>query len=210
MKFPLLNQAGENIGEVNLNPQIFDVSAKPQLVSQTVVAQMAASRQNLAHTKDRSEVSGGGIKPWRQKGTGRARHGSIRSPLWKGGGITFGPTKFRNFSKKINKKSKRQALFSVLSDHAKEKKIVIVDQLELPEIKTKAAQAVLEKLNLKGKKTLIIIPKSNINITKSVNNLPYAKTICADSLNLVDVLNHEYLLVIQDSLKKIEETFLAK
>ena len=208
LKFSLLNQGGENIGEVNLNPQLFAVKAVPKLVSQAVVTQLAASRRNIAHTKTRAFVAGGGAKPWRQKGTGRARHGSIRSPLWKGGGVTFGPTNLANYTKKMNQKAKRKALFSVLSAHAGEEKIVVVDQIKLPKIKTREAVKVLENLKLKNKKTLIILPKTNMTITKSVNNLPYTKTICADSLNVYDVLNHEYLLIIQDSLKKIEETFL--
>lgn len=208
LKLPLLNQGGENIGEINLNPKVFGVKAMPKLVSQAVVTQLAAVRRNIAHAKTRAFVSGGGAKPWRQKGTGRARHGSIRSPLWKGGGVTFGPTNLANYTKKMNQKAKRKALFSVLSAHAEEEKIVVVDQIELLKIKTKEAVKVLENLKLKNKKTLIILPKTNMIITRSVNNLPYTKTIRADSLNVYDVLNHEYLLVIQDSFKKIEETFL--
>lgn len=208
LKFSVLNQGGENIGEVDLNPKIFAVKAAPKLVAQAVVTQLAAGRRNTAHAKTRAHVAGGGAKPWRQKGTGRARHGSIRSPLWKGGGVTFGPTNLRNYTKKINQKAKRRALFSVLSSHAEEKKIIVVDQIKLAEIKTKEAVRVLENLKLKNKKTLIILPKTDLTVTRSVNNLPYTKTICADSLNVYDVLNHEHLLIIQDSLKKIEETFL--
>ena len=208
MKFPLLNQGGEKIGEVDINPKIFKVNAQPELVSQAVVTQLAGRRQNIAHAKIRSDVAGGGAKPWRQKGTGRARHGSIRSPLWKGGGVTFGPTRLRNFTKRINKKAKRKALFSALSDHAEKKKLVIVDKIELSKIKTKDAVNILAKLKLKNKKTLIILPQTDTLITKSINNLPYVKTICADSLNVVDVLNHEFLLIAQNSLKKMEETFL--
>lgn len=210
MKVKLLNQNGESVGEVTLNSKIFDVEAAPELVTQAVVAQMSNSRKNIAHAKIRSEVAGGGAKPWRQKGTGRARHGSIRSPLWKGGGVTFGPSRLRNFSKKMNKKAKQKALFSALTSHVKENKVIVVDKIELPKIKTKQLVSILEKLKLKKQKTLIILPETDMTITKSVNNLPYSKTIRADSLNVIDVLHHDYLLILQDSLKKMEETYLTR
>jgi len=123
------NQQGEKVGQVDLPAELFGVPLNRDLVHQVVVTQMANSRQVLAHTKDRSEVRGGGAKPWRQKGTGRARHGSIRSPIWVGGGVAFGPTKERVFAKKINKKMKRQALFMVLSSKVKDKEIVLLDKI---------------------------------------------------------------------------------
>jgi len=137
IKAKIYNQQAEVVEEMELNPKIFDVPTNSALIHQALVAQMANMRQVLAHTKGRGEVRGGGRKPWRQKGTGRARHGSIRSPIWRGGGVTFGPTKDRNFKKDINKKMKRKALLMALSDKASNKKLVILDKLAIGEFKTK-------------------------------------------------------------------------
>lgn len=206
LEIKLYNQEGQEMGKQKLNPKIFAVEANEDLVHQAVVAQMANRRKILAHVKDRSEVRGGGRKPWRQKGTGRARHGSIRSPLWVGGGATFAPTKERNFSKKINKKMKRKALFIALSDKAKDKKIVVLDKLDIPEAKTKILKDILDKLSLE-KKTLIILDRKDDKIRKSVGNLKNFKMLRADSLNVVDVLSHNNLLITADALKNIEKTF---
>jgi len=151
IKTPVYNVNGEKVSEVELNPKVFGLAVKPDLVSFVVIAQKANQRQVLAHTKNKGEVRGGGRKPWRQKGTGRARHGSIRSPLWRGGGVTFGPTKERNFSLKINKKEKRQALLMVLSDKAKHEKIILIDKLELDQPKTKKFFQILQNVNLRVK-----------------------------------------------------------
>lgn len=148
MKYQVYNSEGKKIKEAELNPAIFGISINEGLVHQAAVAQMSAGRKPLAHTKDKSEVRGGGRKPWRQKGTGRARHGSIRSPLWKGGGVTFGPTKGMNFEKKINKKMKRKALFMCLTDRAKDQALVLVDKLEIKNNKTREFVELLK--NLKG------------------------------------------------------------
>lgn len=204
------NQEGKKVGEVKLEPKIFEVSINPEVVQQAAVTQLANARKVLAHTKDRSEVRGGGAKPWRQKGTGRARHGSIRSPIWIGGGVTFGPRKERNFKKRMNKKAKRKALFMVLSDRAQEAKIIILDELKLPQIKTRALVEILNKLPLKNRKTLLILPGNDQVVVKSCRNLPQAKTSLADNLNILEVLEAEYLLLIKDSLKKIKETYLSK
>lgn len=230
------NQQGQEAGEQNLNPAIFEVKVKPTVIQQVVVALQANARQVLASTKDRSEVRGGGRKPWRQKGTGRARHGSIRSPLWRGGGITFGPTSQRNFSLKINKKVKRKALFMGLSDKAANQKIILLDKLELSEIKTKKFFEILQNLKLKEKKVktaekipasktepkkvkakkikeksiLLIIPQKDEKIIKSARNIFRLKVLNAASLNVLDVLKYQYLLLPILSLNKIEETFLKK
>ncbi|MFA5052382.1 MAG: 50S ribosomal protein L4 [Patescibacteria group bacterium] len=206
-KISVYNTAGTSVGEVALEPKIFGVRVKPQLIQQAVRTQMANSRVAIAHTLNRSEVSGGGKKPWRQKGTGRARHGSIRSPLWKGGGITFGPRSDRNFSLKMNKKAKRQALFMALSDRANEKNIIIVDALAMKSVKTKDLLALISKLPLK-KTILLALPKSDQTIIKSSRNIPFIKTITADSLNILDVLNHETLLMPKASLAMITKTYL--
>ena len=146
IKIPVYNEEGKVIGQEKLDPEIFGLESKPDLIHQTVVSLMANQRHPFAHTKARSEVRGGGKKPWRQKGTGRARAGTIRSPLWKGGGVTFGPDKNRNYSQKINRKIKRQVLLMCLSDKVKEERLYVLDKLEMPEIKTKKFVQILFKL----------------------------------------------------------------
>jgi len=207
VKAKLYNLEGKMLGEEKLEPAIFEIKIKPGLVQQAVRTIRANARICLAHTKTRAEVRGGGRKPWRQKGTGRARVGSIRSPLWRSGGIIFGPRKNRNYTIKMNKKAKRKALFMTLSDKAKNKKILILDKLELKNIKTKEFLKILSKLPVKNT-ILIIIPKSNKNIFYSTRNLPYVKTILANSLNVIDVLDREYLIMPKESLSVINKTYL--
>ena len=208
MKVKVYNQEGKVIEEKDLPKEIFEVPLNEDLVHQVVVCQMANRRQKIAHTKDRGEVRGGGRKPWRQKGTGRARHGSIRSPLWRGGGVSFGPRKEKNFKKKIPKKMKRKALLMVLSSKAKDKELIVLDKLELKEIKTKKMAQILEKLSCKKKSTLLALPKIDKNIILSARNLPKVETIQAKDLNALDVLSFKYLLLPESSIKVIEETFL--
>jgi large subunit ribosomal protein L4 len=210
----LYNQQGQEVGKAELPAEIFDVEMNSDLVHQAVVAQMANAREVIAHVKDRSERRGGGRKPWRQKGTGRARHGSIRSPIWRGGGVTFGPTKERNFSKKINKKMKRKALLMVLSSKVKDQEIVLLDKIALAEGKTKQMIEMINNLKEKikrdlDKSTLIVLPKTDLKISRAVRNIPKIKTIRADSLNVLDILNHQYLLVLQDAIGVIGETYLS-
>lgn len=209
----LYNQQGEGVGKAELPSEIFEVAINKDLVHQTVVAQMANARKVLAHTKDRGEVRGGGRKPWQQKGTGRARHGSIRSPIWRGGGITFGPTKERVFAKKINKKMKRQALLMTLSSKAKDEEIVLLDKLEMTEAKTKKMMEVINNLKEKIKKELtkgflLVLPSIDQKISRAVNNIPKVKTIRADSLNILDILTHPYLLISQEAIEVIKKTYL--
>ncbi len=213
MKASLYNQEGEEIKKVDLPSEIFDIELNSDLVHQVVVAQMSNSRKVIAHTKDRSEKRGGGRKPWRQKGTGRARHGSIRSPIWRGGGVTFGPTKDRNFSKKINKKMKQGALLMTLSSKIKEDEFVLLDKIELTEGKTKLMNEMINNLGNKLKKnlnksTLIVLSKTDLKISHAVRNIPKIKTIRADSLNVLDILNHQYLILLQDAIKTIKETYV--
>jgi len=217
MKVNLYNQNAEIIGEAELPDDIFGLKINPDLVHQVLTAQMANSRQVIAHTKDRGEVRGGGKKPWRQKGTGRARHGSRRSPIWKGGGVTFGPTKERNFKKKINKKMKRKAIFMVLSSKANDKELMLLDDLKLNTPKTKEAFSVIDKLSEKlvgYKKTkkkrdsiLLVIPERNKAILQAVNNLPFVETIEARNLNVRDLLEKKYLVLLKESIPVIERTF---
>src|SRR3989344_5330800 len=152
----IYNMSGQEIGEQVLPAIIFGVKVKPELVQQVVVAQQANARAAIAHTKGRGEVRGGGRKPWKQKGTGRARHGSIRSPLWVGGGVTFGPTNQRNFTLGLNKKMKKKALAMVLSDKAAHERLILINTLAVPEGKTKNLQKGLTALPSKGRKVLIV------------------------------------------------------
>jgi large subunit ribosomal protein L4 len=209
-KVAVYNQDGNTVGEIELPAQVFGIKINPELVQEAVIRQQANKRQVLAHTKGRSDVRGGGRKPWAQKGTGRARQGSIRSPLWIGGGITFGPTSDRNFSKQMNRKAKRKALLMVLSDRAQDDKVVVIDTLKLPEIKTKALVGIINKLPIKNSKTLMIVPETDRIITKSANNLPLVETCQADNLNIIQLMNAEYLLIAKDSIAKMQKTYLKK
>jgi len=208
MTIKIYNQNSEIIGEMELPEEVFGRKWNPILVHQVLVAQTANRRKVLAHTKDRGEVRGGGRKPWRQKGTGRARHGSIRSPLWKGGGVTFGPTKERNFAKKINKKAKRLALFSALSKKFKDQEIKIVDEIKLDEAKTKIMAKILEKFFPKKKNAgLVILPESQKELILATRNLPFAQITTVNSLNLEDVLKYKYLLFFKKAIPLIKEIY---
>ncbi len=214
MKIEVYNQKGKAIGQVELPDGIFNLTVNPDLIHQAIVAQQANARKVIAHTKDRSERRGGGVKPWRQKGTGRARHGSIRSPIWRKGGVTFGPTKERNYSKKINKKMKQKALFMALSAKLKDKEMVILDKLELDQPKTKAISQVLSDLG-KGlkreiKSALLVAPQTEKKIILASRNLPKTKVIRADSLNSLDILKYQNLILLKDSIKVIQETYLKR
>lgn len=208
MIIDIYNQKKEKTGIVDLPDRIFNVKLNPELVHQAYVAQISNARRPIAHTKVRREVSGGGRKPWAQKGTGRARHGSTRSPLWKGGGVTFGPTKNRNFSKKINKKAKQKALFMALSSKVRDKELVVLDKIELSEGKTKKMAEILN-LFFNQKKVLVILSEKNEKIARAARNLPYAKTLSAHSLNVGDLLNYKYLLLPQQAIEVMEKTYVA-
>lgn len=203
----LYNQEGAVVGTAELADDIFGIKSHPLVIRRAVEAQERNSRAVVAHTKTRSEVRGGGRKPWRQKGTGRARHGSIRSPLWVGGGVTFGPRNNRNFSVRMNKKERRKAILMTLSAKAEADRILVLETLNLPEIKTKQLATVLAKLPMKGKKTLLVQPEPEATIIKSARNIPHVTTIAANSLNVLDVLRHDQLVLPQASLSVIEKTF---
>ena len=198
---------GKEVGQTRLPSEIFDVKMNSDLVHQVAVSQMANKRTVIAHTKDRAQVRGGGRKPWRQKGTGRARHGSRRSPLWKGGGVTFGPTKERNFEKKINKKMKRKAILMVLSAKVKNNLLLILEKLSLEKPKTKLMAGILKKLPIKGS-SLIILPQLEREIVRAARNSPKTATIEARNLNALDLLSFKYLIMPKDSVKVIKTTFL--
>lgn len=200
------DQTGKELGQTRLPAEVFGVKINQDLVHQVAVSQMSNRRRLIAHTKTRGEVSGGGRKPWRQKGTGRARHGSIRSPLWRKGGVVFGPKKEEVFKKKINKKMRRKALFMVLSEKAKNDFIVLLDKLELSLPKTKLMAEVLEKLPIKGS-CLIALPGVNKNTILAARNIANYETVQAKDLNVLDLLNFKYLLMPKESIKVIQETF---
>lgn len=208
----VINMNGEKTGEIDLKDNIFGIEANQNAMHTAVVYYLANQRQGTKCTKTRAEVRGGGRKPWRQKGTGRARQGSIRSPQWRKGGVVFAP-KPRDFSFKINKKLKRLAIKSALSTRLSEKKLIVMDKLELDEIKTKGFAKIVMNINLNGKKILFVINnnqqdlKSSKNIILSARNLFNVKTIASDLINTYTVLNHEYLVLTIDAVNKIQEVF---
>lgn len=207
MKIAVYNQNGEEAGTTLLPKEVFGVKVNKDLLHQVVVSQSSNRRQVIANTKGRGEVSGGGKKPWRQKGTGRARVGSTRSPLWKGGGTTFGPTKEINFKKKINRKMRRLALFMILSEKARNNFLIILDTLKLEKPKTKLMGQVLAKLPCKGGSSLLALPELNKEIIRAAGNLSGVQTIEARNLNPLDLLSFKYLVMLKDSIKTIKETF---
>jgi len=208
MKVKVYNQKKEEIEEIELPKEIFEVKLNTDLVHQVVLVQEANKRQGSAKAKARGEVRGGGRKPWRQKGTGRARVGSIRSPIWRGGGVTFGPIAEKVFKKRIPKKMRRKALFMVLSVKAKENLLLVLDKLEIEKPKTKEMAEVLNKLFLKKGSGLVVLPKMNKSVILSINNIPKINTIQAKDLNVLDLLSHKYLLITKETIKIIKETFL--
>lgn len=211
VKANVYNQEGKIIGDQKFNAKIFGIEIKPEVIHQVMVAMRSNSRHPWAHTKIRADVQGGGRKPWRQKGTGRARAGSIRSPIWRGGGVTFGPRKERNYFKKINKKLKRKVFLMCLSDKAKEKNIYVLDKLEMKNIKTKTFNTMLHKL-IKGfgkdnKKILLALEKKHENIIKSARNIKGIKTIPISDLNVLDLLRSDYLLTTKAGIISIEKQY---
>jgi len=206
MKTDIYDIKGSKVGDIELPAEIFEQELNNDLVHQVVVSMMSNQRQNTAHTKDRSEVRGGGRKPWKQKGTGRARHGSRRSPIWVGGGITFGPRNERNFKKKINKKMKNNALFQVLSQKLRDGEIIFVESLSFEEPKTKLAKSFLESiskitgfdriLSKKKNSALIVNTELNQNNIKSFGNFSNVKTEELRKINPLDLLNYKYLVII--------------
>ncbi len=198
------NLTGDQIGDIDLDDKIFAENINEPIVHKVVNAQLAAKRRGTASTKTRSEVRGGGRKPWRQKGTGRARHGSIRSPLWVGGGITFGP-KPRSYKKKISKKVKKLALRSILTDKVNTDSLLILDKLEFPEIKTEQVVELLQNFDLEEKKVLIVLPDKNENVYLSARNIPEVKTMVIDGINAYDLLDNEIIIIPEKAVDKIEE-----
>ena len=200
----VLNMEGSEVGKMKLNDAIFGVEINEHLVHLAVVAQLANDRQGTQKAKTRSEVRGGGRKPWRQKGTGHARQGSIRSPQWTGGGVVFAPTP-RDYSKKMNKKEKRIALKSVLTSRVNDGKFIVVDELKFDEPKTKEFAKVMA--NLEADKALVVINDNDTNVVKSAANIPTVKTASTNTINAYDILKYDKVIVTQDAVKTIEEVY---
>lgn len=201
------NLAGKEVGAVELNPEIFAVPVNMDLITQVLHVQRTNSRQPLAHTITRSFIRGGGKKPWKQKGTGRARAGSSRSPLWRGGAIIFGPQKDRNYSLSINKKQKTKALLMALSEKAKNEQLVVIDDMSLKTPKTKEMVSAMKALKISGRPVLMAMAKKSDEVKRSAANIQRLVVISADSLNLEDILKAKYLVIDQASLPVIEKTF---
>jgi large subunit ribosomal protein L4 len=205
----LYKRDGSQNGTVQLPDALFGVKVKPDVIHQAVVTQEANSRVLRSNTKDRSQVRGGGRKPWKQKGTGRARHGSRRSPIWSGGGVTFGPTLERVFGKKINKKVKRAALAMMLTDKVASDWFIAVEDMAIPEAKTKFIAEMRTKLPGKDRAALIVTAKDEASIVQASANLPKTQTIGAKSLNVRDLAKFEYLIASKDAIEEIKETYLS-
>ena len=196
---------GKKVSDVELSENVFGIEPNENIVHEVLINYLANQRQGTQSTKTRSEVRGGGRKPWRQKGTGRARQGSIRAPQWIKGGIALGP-KPRSYSYTLNKKEKRLAIRSVLSSKVLEKELTVVDKLELKEIKTKSMVKAFADLKLTGK-TLVVLPEKNLNVQASTNNIEGAKTILVNEINVYDLLKYTNLVLPLDTVKKLEEVY---
>ncbi|MDP2624591.1 MAG: 50S ribosomal protein L4 [Candidatus Peregrinibacteria bacterium] len=208
VKAQVYNQEGEKKGDVTLNKDIFEIEINEGLMHRALVLQLANARNPIAHTKTRGEVRGGGRKPHRQKGTGRARVGSIRVPHYRGGGVVFGPRNTRNFNVSMPKKQRRKALFSALSSKAKDNQILVLEKYE-GNVKSKDFAAMLKKLPI-DRDVLVVMAAKDETIQKSAQNLPNAKTILANYLNIRDLLKYQDVMFLKDALEKVEETFLEK
>ena len=204
-KIEVLNVQGKKVKDLDLDDKVFAIKPNTNVIHETVVNYLANQRQGTQSTKTRSEVSGGGRKPWRQKGTGRARQGSIRAPQWIKGGIALGP-KPRTYSYKINKKERDLAVRSVLSSKVSEKEMTVLDKLELKEIKTAEVAKILGTLKLEGK-TLVVIESSDKNVQRSARNIEGVKALTVDTLNVYDLVKYTNLLITEDAVKKLEEVY---
>ncbi|MCI8928527.1 MAG: 50S ribosomal protein L4 [Lachnospiraceae bacterium] len=200
----VFNMEGKEVGTIELNDAVFGAPINEHLVHMSVVQHLANKRQGTQKAKTRSEVSGGGRKPWRQKGTGHARQGSIRAPQWKGGGVVFAPVP-RDYSFKLNKKEKRAALKSVLTSRVQDGKLIVVDDLKFDEIKTKKFKAVMD--NLKVSKALVVLADNDEKVLLSARNIPAVKTAQVNTINVYDILKGDTLVLTKDAVAKIEEVY---
>lgn len=217
VKTNIYNQNGEIVSEISLSDKVFALKLNQDLIHQAMVTQNANERQVLAHTKTKGEVSGGGKKPWKQKGTGRARAGSSRSPIWIGGGVTFGPRKERNFSKKINKKMKQKALSMVLSDKLNNNNLAIIDKVEINDFKTKTFNSFIKKIenifssekdNKKNKRSILFINDNKDEKTlRSARNLVGLSIINLENTNIIDLLKYKNLIITESAIRVINERY---
>lgn len=201
------DQQKQESGEITLSPEVFEIEPRPEILNFVVRSQMAANRSGTHSTKTRGQVSGGGVKPWKQKGTGRARAGSNRSPIWRGGAIIFGPQP-RTYGFKVNAKIRALALRMALSSRLADKGLMVVDKLEIAEPKTKLFSKIVKDLDIQ--KALIVLPEPNAQLARASNNIPDLKMITTDQLNVWDVLKHEHLVLLQDAVNLIEERFAPR
>ena len=200
----VFNMEGKEVGSIELNDAVFGVEVNEHLIHMAVLQQLANKRQGTQKAKTRSEVSGGGRKPWRQKGTGHARQGSIRAPQWKGGGVVFAPTP-RDYSFKMNKKEKRAALKSALTSRVQENKFIVLDELKLDEIKTKKFVEVMKNLDIQ--KALVVMNDYDTNVIKSAANVPFVKTALTNTINVYDVLKYNTVVVTKAAVETIQEVY---
>ena len=203
-KVSVYNMEGKEVGTIELNDAVFGVEVNEHLVHMAVVQQLANNRQGTQKAKTRSEVSGGGRKPWRQKGTGHARQGSTRAPQWTGGGVVFAPVP-RDYSFKMNKKEKRAALKSVLTAKVQENKVVILDELKLDEVKTKAMVNVLN--NVKAEKAIVVLKENDEKVMLSARNIADVQTSLVNTINVYDILKHNTLVMTKEAVQAIEEVY---
>ena len=204
-KIDVYDVNGKKVKELELNESVFGIEPNENVVHSVVVNDLANQRQGTQHTKTRAEVSGGGRKPWRQKGTGRARQGSIRAPQWIKGGIALGPRP-RSYVYKVNKKERALAVRSVLSAKVQEQELVVVDKLSLKEIKTAEMVKTLANLKVEGK-AVVLLPANDVNVQKSARNIEGVKTLTVDTINVYDLLKYNKLVVTEDTVKKLEEVY---
>ena len=203
MKISVKNLNGEKVKDLTLKDSVWNIETNDDCLKKSIKLQQAATRQGTAKAKTRSEVSGGGKKPWKQKGTGRARAGSSRSPLWRGGGIVFGPAP-RKYTFKINKKERTIALKSALTEIAKEKALVVVDKIELASLKTTEAKKLIKSLNLAGN-VLFVTNEDNENLFMACRNLGYANVLLVDEINVLDLVYADYVVIDEAAVKTLEE-----
>ena len=204
-KVALYNMKGEQVGDIDLKDEVFGIDVNEHVIHMAVVNQLANQRQGTQSTKTRSEVSGGGSKPWRQKGTGRARHGSIRSPIWTKGGVAHGP-KPRDFASKLPKKVRRLAIKSALSSKVLDNDIIVLDELKFDKIRTKNMIEVLNNLQVK-EKVLVVLPEKDDIVYKSSRNIPDVKTTLVNALNAYDILKYGKFLITRDAVERVEEVY---
>jgi len=207
MKLNVYSPSGEKKEQVFVSTELAEAKGSDKLIAQAILANLNNLRRPIADTKDRSEVSGGGRKPWRQKGTGRARAGSTRSPIWIGGGVTFGPRREQNYTRRLPKAMAKKALQIVLAQKIKENKFIVVSEIAFKEIKTAQMQTFLEKLPIEEGKILLILSKTNPTVELSAANLKYIKTVQISGVRLIDILNYDYILTDKEGLNKIEAVF---